>query len=699
MEYADLELGLHRRAEGRYGVELRFSQPDSDADIRLTGEEVIVEFDPAALDAEQSDPLDYGQALTQRLFAAPPLQAAFLKARAAADSLDIPLRLRLFVGPSAPELHTLRWETLRDPAEDRPLLTDERLFFSRYLSVSDWRPVRLRPRAALRALVVIANPGNLGEYKREPVDVAGELERARQGLGNIPVTALAEPGSATLDGIAARLREGYDILYLVGHGAMIRGEPWIWLEDQQNRVARVAGADLALRIRELEQRPRLIVLASCQSAGTGPLSTEGALAPLGPRLAEAGVPAVLAMQGNISMTTVETFMPVFFGELQRDGQIDRALAVARGAVRDRHDSWIPVLFMRLKSGRIWYVPGFGDDRQAFEKWPALIRSIKRGQCTPIVGAGVAETALGLPREIARGWAESYNYPLAAHQRDELPEVAQYLSVNQDPQFPRDELVESLRREMVRRHAGDLAEGAEQADVYDLLAVVGELLRERDPADPYKVLAEQPFPIDITTVQPNLLSEALRAANKDPQVEFCRWNETIADLPSIFEDDPDYRPTPERPLVFHLFGILDEADSLVLTEDDHFDYLISISRNPELIPLPVREALADTALLFLGFRLSDWDFRVLYRSLTSQEGRNRRRKYAHIAGQVMPDEEYFLMPERARRYFESYFQDSDISIFWGSVEDFTRELQQQLLAAETDRGPRKPEVDRASLRRR
>jgi hypothetical protein len=699
MEFADLELGLHRRGEGRYGVELRFSQPGSDADIRLSGEEVIVELDPGQLEAQQSDPAEYGQVLSQKLFAAPALQAAFLKVRAAVDALDSPLRLRLFVGPSAPELHTLRWETLRHPAEDRPLLTDERLFFSRYLSVGDWRPVRLRPRAALRALVAIANPANLGEYKFAAVDAAGELERARQGLGNIPVTALADPGSATLDNIIGKLRDGYDILYLVGHGAMVRGEPWIWLEDAQNRVARVAGADLALRISDLDQRPRLIVLASCQSAGTGQYAGEGVLATLGPRLAEAGVPAVLAMQGNISMTTVEQFMPVFFNELQRDGQIDRALAVARSAVRDRHDNWMPVLFMRLRSGRIWYVPGFGDDKQAFEKWPTLIRSIKRGQCTPIIGAGVAETTLGLPQDIARRWAETYNYPLAEHERDDLPEVAQFLSVNQDPQFARDELVDSLRREIVRRFADDLAEGAEQADIYDLLGVVGELQRERDVADPYKILAEQPFPVYVTTVQHSLLSEALRGANKDPQVEFCRWNETIVDLPSIFEDDPDYRPTAERPLVFHLFGILDEPDSLVLTEDDHFDYLISVSRNAELIPLPVREALADTALLFLGFRLNDWDFRVLYRSLMSQEGRNRRRKYAHIAGQVMPDEEYFLLPDRARSYFESYFQDADISLFWGSVDDFTRELHQQLIAAENDRGARKPEVDRASLRRR
>jgi hypothetical protein len=40
------------------------------------------------------------------------------------------------------------------------------------------------------------------------------------------------------------------------------------------------------------------------------------------------------MQGNITMHTVAQFMPVFFQELQRDGQIDRALAVAREASQE-----------------------------------------------------------------------------------------------------------------------------------------------------------------------------------------------------------------------------------------------------------------------------------------------------------------------------------------------------------------------------
>jgi hypothetical protein len=51
---------------------------------------------------------------------------------------------------------------------------------------------------------------------------------------------------------------------------------------------------------------------SCQSGGPGDdqrSADRGALAALSPRLAEAGVQAVLAMQGNISMTTVARLMP------------------------------------------------------------------------------------------------------------------------------------------------------------------------------------------------------------------------------------------------------------------------------------------------------------------------------------------------------------------------------------------------------
>jgi hypothetical protein len=682
-DYADLEISLHRRDADSYGVELRFNQPGSDADVRLIrGGLALASFDIDQLRALIPDAATYGRLLGENLLADEQVRTAFAQARATAQALGVGLRLRLFIGPSAPELHSLLWETLHDPQQkDIPLLTGEQVLFSRYLSSLDWRPVRLLPHAALRALVVIANPGNVGDYapggrSLASLDVDGELKRANSGLGDIPVTALASGGTATLTNIITHLRDGYDVLYLACHGALIKGEPHLWLEDDTGEAAVVAGAELITRLRELGRRPRLIVLASCQSAGSGVdarSGDEGALSALGPRLAEAGIPAVLAMQGNVTMQTVAQFMPVFFQELQRDGHIDRSMAVARGTVRERPDWWVPVLFMRLRSGRLWYTPGFADEQRGLEKWPALLRHVRRGRCTPLLGPGLVESLIGSRREIAQRWAETYHFPMEPHDREDLPQVAQYLAVNQDHMFPRDELGEYLRQEITRRYHDDLPEDSSDMSLAELITAVGTRRREQDEVEPHRVLAQLPLPIYITTDPSNLLVEALITAGKDPQVELCRWNENIAWLPSIYDEEPDYRPTSQRPLVYYLFGQVQEPDSLVLTEDDYFNYLIGVTKDRDLIPGVVRRALADTALLFLGFRLDEWDFRVLFRSIMSQEGRGRRSRYAHIAAQVDPESGRILEPERARRYLESYFQDADISIYWGNVEDFVREL--------------------------
>jgi hypothetical protein len=680
---ADFEISLHRQDDDGYRLELRFSQPESETDIRLPSP-VQVQFDLDGLRALALDAAAYGRLLSQSLFANSEVQNLFAQARSQAQTQEVPLRLQLFIGPSAPELHRLRWETLRDPQDGSSFLTGERVLFSRYLSSFDWRPVRLRPQAALRALVVIASPTDVSSYQPggrplAALDVPNELARATTGLGNIPVTALASDGSATLNNLSTNLRGGYDILDLVCHGALIQGEPWLWLEDETGHTHRVAGSELVTRLQELQQCPRLVVLASCQSAGRGEearTDDAGALAALGPRLAEAGIPAVLAMQGNITMQTVTQFMPVFFQELQRDGQLDRAMAVARGAVRDRPDWWMPVLFMRLKSGRLWYAPGF-QDQEGLRKWPALVGNIRRGQCTPILGPGLTESLLGSRSEIARRWAETYHFPMAPHDRESLPQVAQYLAINQDFMFPRNELMEYLRKEMLQRYGSDLPDHQQNASLNALMTAVGAQRRARDPGEPHQVLAGLPFRLYLTTSPSNLLAEALTAAGKEPQVELCRWNDTVAQFPSIYDTEPGYEPDEKRPLVYHLFGRLEQPDSLVLTEDDYFDYLIGVTNNKDLVPAVVRRALTDTPLLFLGFQIDDWNFRVLFRSIMSQEGRERAWRLTHVAAQINPEEGRILEPEGARRYLESYVGYAHISTYWGSVDDFVRELQQRL----------------------
>ena len=330
----EIEIALHAQ-EKTYEVDLHFDRSDSEADTApIRGETGL---DLEALRALSDDRTEYGKALYQGVFADPKIRSGFENGCAVAEASEMPVRTRLLIDQNAPELHALCWEALRDPRNGELLVTRERFLFSRFLSADDWRPVRFRARDEFRALVTIANPSNIGDYKPggrplPPLDVPGETKRATDGLGKIPSLVLSAPGSASFNGILSKLREGYDILYLVCHGALIEGEPRLCLEDESGKAAIVPGTDLVTRLSELKQRPRLVVLASCQSAGSGAdtQSTDGGvLAALGPRLAQAGIPAVIAMQGNVTMRTIGTFMPIFFRELQVDGRIDRAVAVAR----------------------------------------------------------------------------------------------------------------------------------------------------------------------------------------------------------------------------------------------------------------------------------------------------------------------------------------------------------------------------------
>ena len=355
---AELEIVLRRRGGGTAAVDLRFSPAGSDGDVRLA-EDVPVDLgDVPAPESVALGTEEYGLALTRRLFASD-VGAAFARARQEAETNGVPLRVRLFVAASADPLHQLRWETLRDPDTGDRLLTNENILFSRYLSTADWRRVTPAPRAGLDAVVAVADPRGIeswGNPPLAPVDVAGELGRARASLRGMRLVELASAGTAGLDSIVDALRARPDVFYLVCHGFVASGEPQLLLEAADGSVVRVPGADLVARLRELPRLPRLVVLASCQSGHGGTAADGGALAGLGPRLADIGVPAVVAMQGNVTMATVERFMPAFFAELGSDGQIDRAVAVARGKVRGNADWWMPVLYMRLKSGRLWYVP-------------------------------------------------------------------------------------------------------------------------------------------------------------------------------------------------------------------------------------------------------------------------------------------------------------------------------------------------------
>lgn len=355
--------------------------------LSINGQEQIFPDDFLSLDTEELFRLrgehdKYNARLSNLFFQGKNASNALLKAQSQLDQAGAgnAMRVRMMILPEAGELHHVRWECLRDPS-GKPLFNGDAILFSRYLPTSHLRPLDLQN--DLTALVAIANPPHLDQAINPedpdkglaPVDVVNEKSRAENGLrsAGFAVTTLASPPfgtkPATLDNILSEVEKGYDVLHLVCHGGLVpdgtSSKPMLWLEDGEDPVD---AARLVEGIRNMAQPPRLVILASCQSAGTegAAVSASGSLDALGPLLAEAGVPAVIAMQGNIKMSTVEAFLPRFFVELAKDGQIDRAMGKARAHAHDLDcvDYWMPALFMRLSDGMIWSDPNHQLKQQA-----------------------------------------------------------------------------------------------------------------------------------------------------------------------------------------------------------------------------------------------------------------------------------------------------------------------------------------------
>lgn len=687
--HAELEIGVHRAQRGVYEVALRLTDPQSQAEIApVRG---LAEIDAESLLLAQADPEIYGRLLSSQVFADAAVRGLFGKARAALERGGLMLRVRLAIDPTALELHDLRWELLRDPETGAPLATSERVLLSRFMRSQDWRQIRLQPRARLRAVIAVAAPSNVADYGLAPVDLDGEVARITEALAGIDVTVLGKAGPLTLDRLVEALRAGVDVVYLACHGTLTRqSEPILFLQDERGAAAPVKGSELALRIGELAQPPRLVVLASCESAGRADASGWAGEKPLAqasfaPMLANAGVSAVIAMQAQISMETVRLAMPVFFRELMKDGQIDRAMAAARGAVRNRRDHWMPALFLRLKSGRLWYEPRLSGAEGTLSQWKALCQCVHEGRFLPILGPDLDEGLFGGRRELAIRLAKKYAYPNADHECTDLAKVAQFLSIEKDRAFAhkavQTELVDLL---VERRHADAVTE------LPKLLDGVVER-RGALESDPYRVLARLPAPVYITASPETLLFKTVKAAGKSPEALFCRWRSTRTNTPQ--EPRPKQPPSPQTPVVHHVFGVFGAPESLVLTEDDFFDFLIATSTY-KLMPAVVRGSLTDSALIFLGFRLDDWTFRVLFRLIMNLDGSAGMRKYSHVGVQINPEEHSLADVERGRRYLERYFgsdrgaglSEPPITLYWGSPADFLAELQRHLDETRKEEAP-------------
>ncbi len=236
---------------------------------------------------------------------------------------------------------------------------------------------------------------------------------------------------------------------------------------------------------------------------------------------------------------------------------------------------------------------FPFDEWKEDEWKALLRAIRSDNCILMLGPDTAVeekdgNTLLLNELLAHQLAEKITPPIQEGLVDtsNLAEVAQYF------------LLQPKRGRI------------------DLENEIEEFFDKRQSLcnDFHLNLARLPFYFAITSSPDRMFCEALKRQKKEPIIGWYNFNRKRSVMPA--------RGTKENPLVFYLYGTYTEPESVVLTENDLLDFLVSIVAKNTLPDLLLNELQApDKCFLFLGFGFKQWYLRILLHILEVKKKAN------------------------------------------------------------------------------
>lgn len=306
----------------------------------------------------------------------------------------------------------------------------------------------------------------------------------------------------------------------------------------------------------------------------------------------------------------------------------------------------------------------------------ITERIRAGKVVPLISNVVSnDLVLGGHAELVKTYATYIDYPLP--ENDNLTQMAQFMSVTDetatDPRVVKEDYINFIKNRLFdiaetngvsKDILAELEEEFDDVTFSEFSERLGYPRFGADPMSPLLILAQFPLPIYLTTSYHNFIEVALKRAGKKPRTEICHWHKGLESIPSAFDDD--YQPTKEEPLVYHLHGLDTQPGSLVLTEDDHMEFLVAISQNvgrgTDPVPRRVRQAMADSSLILLGYDLRSWDFRVLFWGLIKP----RPLQQTSVSIQLVPD-------EIERKYLQKYLSEFEFQVYWGDIYQYTQEL--------------------------
>ncbi|MEO7448474.1 MAG: CHAT domain-containing protein [Humibacillus sp.] len=288
---------------------------------------------------------DCGSALADALFAGA-VGRAFRDSLATCTTTGEDLRIRLHL-EGVPDLDALPWEYLYDTGLARFLALSRKTPVVRVLEAADPAPA-LTVATPLRVLLMISSPEGL-----PPLDVELEEQRLRLTAGDLVSAGLLEIEvltDATLPSLQRALLEDFHVFHFMGHGGFDdETQEGVLAFEGDTGAHHVSGARLGTLLHDARFL-QLAVINACEGART---SSGDAFSGVAQALVRQGLPAVVAMQTEISDRAALQFSHQFYWFLTHGLGIEATMCEVRKAmaVSDQASEWGTPVLLRSQSGQ------------------------------------------------------------------------------------------------------------------------------------------------------------------------------------------------------------------------------------------------------------------------------------------------------------------------------------------------------------
>lgn len=523
------------------------------------------------------------------------------------------LRIRLRL-KETPELSDLPWEYLCK--DDKFIALLGKTPVVRYLDINGSIPPLRSTCLPLRMVVMTSNPGGFLDVEREWKNLNKALSSLiDQGLIKV------QREKARMDILQTLMEdEPFDIFHFIGHGyfdarlGMYGG--YLCMEGEDGEEHRVAGTRLKHFLGDLEP-VRLVFLNACEGSRSSVIAPFKGVAQ---SLVQAGIPAVIGMQFNITDQAAIEFSRMFYQMIAKFRPIDHAVSEARKAIFIDNDvEWAtPTLYMRSPDGHIF--PEDQPEKKArpythHEDFPyeenaiyyeSIIEKIIRGSLVPFLGpsANLCRSGKGKiayppdDKEIAQHLAGVYKIEDSC-----LARLSQRISI-----IDEDELSLKLHKLLAKEY--------KPTSLHQMFATLPGLLRNKGYSFPYQLI--------VTTNYDDGLEQAFNAAQEpfDLVIYIPEWKGKGKfryiphdGVPAVINDPKsciDISPN-NRSMILKIHGAINrdnpEEDSYLITEDQYINYM-----KGKIIPVGLRKKITQSSLLFLGYRQRDWNLRVIFHKI-------------------------------------------------------------------------------------